>query len=111
MRNLRLAVLVGTLAVFLAAGTAFAQGMGAGQGCQERFKALDTNHDGKVTREEFMAAPHNMNHAEQMFNSMDVNGRGYLSEDDFCSGRGMGQGMGRGMGRGMGGGQGRGMNQ
>ena len=60
MKRLVLVVLVGLLAVFFFAGMAFAQWQG-GQGgprmgCQERFDALDTNHDGKLTMEEFMAA-------------------------------------------------------
>jgi hypothetical protein len=45
-------------------------------GCQQRFDALDTNRDGQVTNDEFLAAPHQRGNAEQMFKAMDVNGRG-----------------------------------
>ncbi len=105
MRPFKLVVLVGLATVFLIAGMAFAQSQG-GQGaqrmgCQERFDALDTNHDGKLTLEEFLAAPHNRGDAEQKFKAMDVNGHGYITKEEFCSGQGSGRrGMGRGMGQG-----------
>jgi hypothetical protein len=102
---------VGLVTVFFVSGLAFAQGKG-GQGaprlgCQERFDALDTNKDGQVTQDEFLAAAHHRGNAEQMFKAMDVNGRGYVTKDEFCSGKGRGKGMGGGMGQG----QGKGANQ
>jgi hypothetical protein len=118
MKQVKLVVLVGLVTVFFIAGIAFAQGGGQGMGgqgaapkmsCQDRFDAMNTSHDGKLTKEEFMAAPHQRGNPEQMFKAMDVNGRGYLTKDDFCSGKGMG--MGKGMGKGMGQGIGRGTNQ
>ncbi len=112
MKRFKLVVLEGLVTVFFIAGMAFAQSQG-GQGaprmgCQERFDALDTNHDGKLTLEEFMAAPHHRGKAEQRFKAMDVNGHGYITKEEFCAGKGMGRG---GMGRGMGQGQGTGTNQ
>ena len=48
-----------------------------------------------------MAAPHNKGNPEQMFKAMDVNGHGYITKDEFCSGQGMGRiGRSRGMGQG-----------
>jgi Ca2+-binding EF-hand superfamily protein len=98
MKRLVLVVLVGLLAVFFFAGMAFAQWQGGqgGQGgprmgCQERFDALDTNHDGKLTLEEFMAAPHRRGKAEERFKAMDVNGHGYITKEEFWSGRGRGR--------------------
>ncbi len=110
--HFKLVVLMGLATVFVIAGAAFAQWQG-GQGsprmnCQERFDALDANHDGQLTLEEFMAAPHHRGNPEEMFKAMDVNGHGYLTKDEFCSGRGKGRG---GMGRGMGQGPGTGTNQ
>ncbi len=63
MKRFKLVVLEGLVTVFFIAGMAFAQSQG-GQGaprmgCQERFDALDTNHDGKLTLEEFMAKRQN----------------------------------------------------
>jgi hypothetical protein len=104
MRHLKLVSWVGLVMVFFFSGLASAQGKG-GQGaprlgCQERFDALDTNKDGQLTKDEFLAAPHHRGNAEQMFQTMDVNGRGYLTKDEFCSGKGMGRGMGGGKGQG-----------
>ena len=121
MKLLKLVVLPGLVTVFFIAGTAFAQGGGQGKGgqgaahmmgCQQRFDAMDTNKDGQISKDEFLAAPHKGGNPEQMFKAMDVNGRGYLTKDEFCSGKGMGMGkgmsggMGQGMGKGMGQGQG-----
>ena len=120
MKHFKLVVLVGLVMVFFITGMAFAQGGGQGKGgqgaapmmgCQQRFDAMDTNKDGKVSKDEFMAAPHQRDNPEQMFKTMDVHKRGYLTKDEFCSGKGMGmgRGMGQGMGKGMG--QGTGPNQ
>lgn len=114
VKHLNLVVLVGLVTVFLMTGFAFAQIGGQGKGggaavpmigCQQRFDAMDTNKDGRVTKDEFLAASHQRNNPEQMFKAMDVNGRGYITKDEFCSGKG------RGMGRGMGQGQGAGPNR
>jgi hypothetical protein len=119
MKHFRLVVLAGLVTSLFIAGIAFAQGAGQGKGgqgaapmmgCQQRFDAMDTNKDGQVSKDEFLAAPHQKSgNPEQMFKAMDVKGRGYLTKDEFCSGKGMG--MGKGMGKGMGQGQGTGTNQ
>jgi hypothetical protein len=126
MKHFKPVALVGLMTVFFIAGIAFAQSGGQGKGgqgaapmmgCQQRFESMDTNKDGQVTKDEFLAASHHMGNPEQMFKTMDVNGRGYLTKDEFCSGKGMGMGkgmsggMGQGMGKGMGQGQGTGTNQ
>ena len=110
MKHFKLVVLVGLVTVFFIVGMAFSQGSSQGQGgqaapmmgCQQRFDSLDTNKDGQVTKDEFMGAPHNKGNAEKMFKTMDVKGRGYLTKDDFCSGKGMGMGKGMGQGQGTG---------
>ena len=104
MKRLDLIVPGGLALVLFIAGMAFAQWQGgqgrSGMSCQERFDSLDANHDGKLTKEEFMAAPHHRGDPEEMFKAMDVNGHGYLTKDEFCSGQGMGRrGMRRGQGR------------
>jgi hypothetical protein len=104
MKRLRVVAAAGLVTVFLLSGAAFAQWQGA-QGtarmsCQDRFDALDTNHDGKLTMEEFVAAPHHRGNPEERFKSMDVKGRGYITKDEFCSHAGRGRhGMGQGPGQ------------
>jgi hypothetical protein len=117
MKHFKLVVLVGLVTVFFIAGMAFAQGQGGqgkgGQGapmtgCQQQFDLIDTNHDGKISKEEFMV------HAEGMFKSMDTNGDGVLTKDELTCCKGMGGGCagcpgcpgggckGKGTGQGMG---------
>jgi hypothetical protein len=104
MKRFKLVVLVGWATVFFIAGMVFAQGQG-GQGapgpkCQNRFDAMDTNHNGELTKEEFMAASHARRNPEQVFKALDLSGRGYITKDEFCSGKGMGRGgSGKGMGK------------
>jgi hypothetical protein len=107
MKHFKLVVLVGLVTVFFIGGIAYAQGGGQGKGgqgaapmmgCQQRFDSLDTNKDGQVTKEEFMATPHQRGNPEQMFKTMDVNGDGSLTKDEFCSGKGKGMGQGQGKG-------------
>jgi len=108
MKHFKLVGLIGLVTVFFIAGMAFAQGGGQGKGgqgaapmmgCQQRFEALDTNKDGQVSKDEFLAAPHQRDNPEEMFKAMDVNKHGYLTKDEFCSGKGMGRGMGKGRGQ------------
>jgi len=60
--------------------------------CQDRFDAMDTNHDGVVTRDEFMAVRHPGGRGQEVFKSRDTNGDGVLTRDEFCAGKGMGKG-------------------
>ena len=94
MKHFRVMVLVGLVTVFFIAGMAFAQGGGQGKGgqgapmtgCQQQFDEMDTNHDGKISKEEFMV------HTEGMFKSMDTNGDGVLTKDELTCCKGMGGG-------------------
>lgn len=113
MKHFKLVLLFGLLAAVYMAGAACTQDGGQGKsgqgkssqeaapmmGCQERFDAMDANKDGQVSKSEFLAAPHQRDNPEQMFNSMDLKGRGYLTRDEFCSGKGMGMGGGMGQGQ------------
>jgi len=64
--------------------------------CQDRFDGMDTNHDGVLTKKEFMAVPHPAGPGEEVFESRDANDDGTLIKDEFCAGRGKGRGMGKG---------------
>jgi hypothetical protein len=109
MKHFKLVVLFGLVTAFCIAGLiACTQDGGQGKGgqdaapmtgCQQRFDAMDANKDGQVSKDEFLAAPHQRVNPEQMFSSMDVKGRGYLTKDELCSGKGMGMGGGMGQGQ------------
>lgn len=56
--------------------------------CQQRFDRMDTNQDGVVTKEEFMAGQ------EEFFRMRDSNGNNQLDKEEFCPERPPGMGMG-----------------
>lgn len=53
--------------------------------CEERFTALDTDKDGKVSLAEFTAEKHPGGKAENIFKSKDADNDGFLTKDEFCS--------------------------
>lgn len=65
--------------------------------CQQNFKAMDTDHNGQVSEQEFMAFSHRRANAAQMFQTM-AQGKGYITENEFCAGKGGGRGRGQGRG-------------
>jgi Ca2+-binding EF-hand superfamily protein len=68
--------------------------------CEERFKDMDSNHDGLVSHEEFMAVSHGKGrNLEEVFKSRDINGDSFLTKEEFCAGQGMGKGKRKGRGR------------
>jgi Ca2+-binding EF-hand superfamily protein len=102
MKNSKMVILMMFAMVLLIAGMAFAQRHGR-MSCEERFDTLNTSHDGKLTLEQLMAAPHHRGNPEERFKAMDVNGHGYITKEEFCSGRGgsrhdKGDGMDQGQG-------------
>lgn len=63
--------------------------------CRDRFKAMDANDDGKITKEEFTSGPHKGvggKALEESFKAADADGDGVLSEDEFCADKGMRKG-------------------
>ncbi|MCI5210594.1 MAG: EF-hand domain-containing protein, partial [Candidatus Electrothrix sp. ATG2] len=81
------------LSMTVLAGYSFAQpgnGPGRGQGrgmkCIERFSALDTDKNGKVTFEEFMAISHPRGdeQAKAMFKAKDTDNNEELTQAEFC---------------------------
>lgn len=57
------------------------------EGEQERFVEMDTNHDGKVTIEEFKAAPMPNREArlQRIFKKLDTNNDGVLTADELAA--------------------------
>lgn len=58
----------------------------AGPRCVDNFKLFDTNHDGTVSKAEFMAREHWRADPAKIFTARDTNGDGVLTEAEFCSG-------------------------
>ncbi|MBF0498022.1 MAG: EF-hand domain-containing protein [Deltaproteobacteria bacterium] len=65
-------------------------GPGTRPGCQERFKVIDTNQNGKISLDEFKIF-HRWGDAETIFKGMDTNGDGVLTPGEFCAKGRMGQ--------------------
>ncbi|MFP5221429.1 MAG: hypothetical protein ACLGSA_04005 [Acidobacteriota bacterium] len=53
---------------------------------EKGFKMLDANADGKVTKEEFLAAA--QKRATARFDKLDTQNKGYLTKEDFMAARG-----------------------
>jgi Ca2+-binding EF-hand superfamily protein len=73
-------VLMTTLALSIAAGTAYAAGSEkhrGGHGPRINFEEVDTNKDGKLTESELMA------HAKTRFDQADADKDGMISEDEL----------------------------
>lgn len=57
--------------------------------CEEQFAAMDSDKDGRVTQEEFMAFPHRAEvDREATFQLLDVDNDGILTKEEFCMERG-----------------------
>jgi len=67
--------------------------------CQENFKAMDTDKDGKVSMQEFKAVKHPGGNADEIFKHRDANKDGFLTLEEFCKGKGRGAGQGKGRNR------------
>jgi hypothetical protein len=58
------------------------------QSRRQHFERLDTNHDGKVSREEFLAPwQRHREIAEKQFRQFDKNGDGYLTPEEYLPAR------------------------
>jgi Ca2+-binding EF-hand superfamily protein len=55
-------------------------------GCSENFGAFDGNGDGRVSPDEFEAAPHARPDPAAVFRDRDRDADGSLTESEFCSG-------------------------
>jgi len=81
----RAAATIAALALALGlSGAALAQDAAPAKG-EKAFKMLDANGDGKVTKEEFLAA--SQKRAEARYAKLDPAGKGYLTKEDFAQAR------------------------
>ena len=63
--------------------------------CEDNFKIVDTDKDGKISVKEFMDFEHKRANAEANFKLRDADKDGFLSLEEFCSQGAKGQGRGR----------------
>ena len=74
-------ILAASAMLLIATSPALAEGMGQHHGNRHAMlKKADTNHDGKVSKSEFLAAA--ATRAEKRFNHMDANHDGVLDKQD-----------------------------
>jgi hypothetical protein len=71
------------------AGEKKKEGKGKRMSAEERFKAMDTNNDEKLSPEEFVAGNKRVSkeEAEKLFKAWDTDGNGFLSLDEYKKGR------------------------
>jgi Ca2+-binding EF-hand superfamily protein len=82
-------VLVAGLAALLMAGCATPQEKQAQTDRDALCAALDTDKDGKITKEEFVARATDKNKAAEIFDKCDSSKKGYLTYDDVWARRTM----------------------
>lgn len=76
-----MAMVVVAAAMFLGDNHVLAQDRPAPGGWrQDRFNAMDTNNDGKVSYEEYMAYHQKL--SEERFKSMDADGDGFVTQEE-----------------------------
>jgi hypothetical protein len=71
------------LAALLLAGCATPQDQQAQADRDALCAVLDTNHDGKITKEEFMAQANDKAKALEVFEKCDTGNKGYLTYDEI----------------------------
>jgi hypothetical protein len=75
------------LAVLVMTGCASTQDQKAEMDNQELCSVLDTNQDGKITKEEFMARATDKNKALEVYQKCDTDNKGYLTYDQVINRR------------------------
>ncbi len=76
-------VLAPVLAALVLAGCATTQDQASKEDLHALCSALDTNHDGKITKEEFMARANDKNKALEVYQNCDTGNKGFLTYNDI----------------------------
>lgn len=76
-----------TLGALLLTGCASTQEQAMSPQTRALCAALDTNHDGRITKEEFMARANDKNKALQVFEQCDTGNKGYLTYNQVVTQR------------------------
>jgi len=79
--------MVPLLAVSLMIGCATTQDQEAKAKTAALCSALDVDHNGKISKEEFMAQASDKNKALEVYNKCDVSNKGYLTYEEVMSNR------------------------
>lgn len=66
-------------------GVALAQDDTVAPRGEKAFKAMDTNADGKISKEEYVEAA--KKRAEARFDKLDATGKGFLTKEEFLAGK------------------------
>lgn len=77
------------LAALLMAGCATTEDKQAQADRAALCSVLDTKHEGKITREQFMARTDDKNKGLEVFQKCDTGNKGYLTYDEFWNNRQM----------------------
>ena len=87
MSKLRMmAIVVATTAMFLGGNYVLAQDRPAPGGWKhDKFDAMDTNNDGKISYEEYMAYHQKL--SEERFKSLDADGNGFVTHEEYQKAR------------------------
>ncbi|HEY3327838.1 MAG TPA: EF-hand domain-containing protein [Novimethylophilus sp.] len=84
--NKHIGMLLGIALLLAMQGVAWAEHERDG-GHENMMEQADTNHDGKVSHDEFKAA--HEKRMEEMFKKLDANGDGFIDKDEMRKGREM----------------------
>ena len=87
IRRLGMIALATLLAALLMAGCATTEDKQAQTDRDALCSALDTNRDGKITPEEFMARTNDKNKGLEVFQKCDTGNKGYLTYDEVWNQR------------------------
>lgn len=85
--NKHIGMSLGIALLLAVQGVAWAEHESADGGHENMMEQADTNHDGKISHDEFKAA--HEKRMEEIFKKLDTNGDGFIDKDEMRKGREM----------------------